>query len=197
MTHVVDVLTGANTERVQERRHDKLSTYALLKGTPRKALTNWIHQLVDQGLLERTAGDRPILCLNEASWDVMRGDRSVKLMQAKTKPVKKTRSEVQSWDGVDHGLFEHLREVRRGVARERGVPAFVIFGDATLREMARKRPGSEPEFRCVYGVGEAKLAQFGAMFIAEIAAYCRDHEPSGDDPSTADRCAGPVEQPTD
>jgi ATP-dependent DNA helicase RecQ len=176
VTHVVDVLTGANTERVRERGHDELSTYALLKGTPPKALMNWIHQLVDQGLLERTPGDRPVLCLNESSWEVMRGDRSVKLMQAKTEPVKKTRSEVKSWDGVDHDLFEHLREVRKGIARERSVPAFVIFGDATLRDMARKRPGTTAAFRDLYGVGDAKLKKFGKTFIAEITAYCRDNE---------------------
>ncbi|UCC32098.1 MAG: RecQ family ATP-dependent DNA helicase, partial [Phycisphaerales bacterium] len=174
--HVADVLAGADTERIQRCGHDQLSTYGLLKGTPRKTLTNWIFQLVDQGLLERTADDRPVLRLNEASWDVMGGGRSVKLMMPRAKPVTKTRSEVESWEGVDRGLFEHLRQVRRGIARQRGVPAFVIFGDATLRDMARRRPGSVPAFRSLYGVGDAKLTQFGSRFIGEITAYCRDHK---------------------
>ncbi len=83
---------------------------------------------------------------------------------------------MESWEGVDRGLFEHLRQVRRGIARQRGVPAFVIFGDATLRDMARRRPGSVPAFRSLYGVGDAKLTQFGSRFIGEITAYCRDHK---------------------
>jgi ATP-dependent DNA helicase RecQ len=174
--HVVDVLTGAKNERVQERGHHQLSTYGLLKGTPRKALANWIFQLVDQGLLDRTEGDYPLLQLNDASWEVMRGGRGVKLMRPKTEPVKKTRAQVESWEGVDHGLFEHLREIRREIARQREVPTFVIFSDATLRDMARRRPGSAPAFRCVHGVGDAKLAQFGSRFVAEITAYCRDHK---------------------
>jgi ATP-dependent DNA helicase RecQ len=172
--HVVDVLAGAETDQVRRCGHDRLSTYALLENTPRKVVTNWVYQLVDQGLLDRTSGDRPVLRLNDASWEVMRGQRTVKLIRPKSRPLKRTRADVESWDGVDHGLFEHLRAVRREIARERGVPAFVIFGDASLRDMARVRPASSAAFRRVHGVGDTKLAQFGRRFVAEIRAYCSD-----------------------
>src|SRR5262249_15752484 len=98
--HVVDVLLGANTERVRQSRHDQLSTYALLKGTDKKSLTNMVYQLLDQSLLERSDDEFPVLRLNAASWEVMRGERSVRLLQARTKNVKKTAFDEESWEGV-------------------------------------------------------------------------------------------------
>src|SRR5207244_5900004 len=112
-----------------------------MKGTDRKTLTNILFQLLDDGLLERTTDEHPVLKLNEASWAVMRGQRAVQLLQFKTK-VKKTRFDEESWEGVDRGLFESLRKLRREIADSRGVPPFLLFSDATLRDMARQRPGS-------------------------------------------------------
>src|SRR5216683_8238923 len=86
--HVVDVLTGADSERVRRWGHERLSTYALLKDLPRKSITNLIYQLIDEGLLERTAGERPTLKLNAASWEVMRGKRPVRLLEAKKPNLK-------------------------------------------------------------------------------------------------------------
>ncbi|MCH7591837.1 MAG: DNA helicase RecQ [Planctomycetes bacterium] len=169
--HVADVLVGADTERIRERGHDQLSTFGLIKTMPKKAVMNCVYQLVDQDLLERTRDDRPVLSLNDASWEVMRGNRRVSLIRPKAKVVTKTRGAVASWEGVDRGLFEHLRGVRRELADERGAPAFVIFGDASLRDMARTKPDSPEAFRQVHGVGEAKLKQFGTRFLAEIEAY--------------------------
>jgi len=178
-THVVDVLLAAKTESVLARGHDKLSTYGLMKGTPRKALTNMVFQLVDQGLLIRTEDDHPTLRLNDASWAVLRGQRPVRLIKPKAEPVVSSGIEKDAWEGVDRGLFEHLRGVRRELAQERSVPAFVIFSDATLRELARIRPTSESQMRRVRGVGERKLAELGERFLAEIAHYHREHPPSG------------------
>jgi ATP-dependent DNA helicase RecQ len=80
------------------------------------------------------------------------------------------------WEGVDRGLFEALREVRKGLATERGVPAFVIFGDNTLRELAAARPSTPANFRRVRGIGEVKAADFGQHFLQEIADYCHAHQ---------------------
>ncbi len=172
--HIVDVLLGADTERVRRWRHEQLTTHGLMKGTNRKALTNMIYQLLDGGLLDRTAEERPVLRLNEQSWAVLRGKRTVRLLRPKTE-VRETHLNEQLWAGVDHGLFEKLRILRREVADERGVPAYVLFSDATLRDMARVRPGSAAAFLNVRGVGERKLADFGARFLEGIAAYCRAH----------------------
>lgn len=173
--HIVDVLLGADTERVRRWRHERLSTYGLLKGTNRKTLTNMLYQLLDAGLLDRTADERPVLRLNDASWAVLRGQRSVKLVQAKAE-VARTRIDEESWEGVDRGLFESLRELRRQVAEERRVPAYVVFGDTTLRDLARVRPGSAASFLNVHGIGERKLADLGPRFLEHIAAYCTGHQ---------------------
>jgi ATP-dependent DNA helicase RecQ len=170
--HIVDVLLGANTERVRRWRHDQLSTYGLLKGTDRKSLTNMVYQLIDDGLLERTKDEHPVLRLNAASREVLRGARAVQILQPKLK-LKKTRFDERSWEGVDAGLFEALRALRRQLADERRVPPFVLFSDATLREMARVRPGSAAALLRVRGVGERKVAELGERFLKTIHAYCR------------------------
>ena len=169
--HIVDLLLGANTERVRRWRHEELSTYGLLKGTDRKTLTSMLYQLIDDGVLERTADERPVLHLNDASREVLRGKRTVRLLQPKIK-VRKTRFDEKSWQSVDTGLFETLRNLRREIANQRNVPAYVLFSDATLRDMARLRPSSPSALLGVRGVGERKLADLGERFIDEIKNYC-------------------------
>ena len=170
--HIVDVLLGSNTERVRRWRHAELSTYGLMKGTDRKTLTNMVYQLIDDGLLERTSDERPVLRLNAASREVLRGTRTVRLLQPKTK-VRKTRFDQMSWESVDTGLFETLRNLRREIANQRNVPAYVLFSDSTLRDMARLRPGSSTALLSVRGVGERKLADLGDRFLEEIKNYCQ------------------------
>jgi ATP-dependent DNA helicase RecQ len=170
--HIVDVLLGANTERVRRWRHDQLTTYGLMKGTARKSIANMLYQLLDGGLLERTTDERPVLRLNNASWEVLRGKRTVRLLEPKVK-VSKTRFDEQSWEDVDHGLFERLRSLRRELAEARRVPAYVLFSDATLRDIARLRPGSPGALLTVRGVGQRKLADLGERFLDLIANYCQ------------------------
>ena len=172
--HIVDVLLGASTDRIRRWHHEELSTYGLMKGTARPALTNMLYQLIDDGLLERTTDERPVLHLTDASREVLRGNRSVRLLQPKTK-VKKTRFDEKSWESVDTGLFETLRNLRRQLADERRVPAYVLFSDATLRDMARVRPGSPSALLGIRGVGERKLADLGQRFIEVIVSYCREN----------------------
>ncbi len=170
--HIVDVLLGADTERVRRWHHKQLTTYGLMKGTNRKALTNMLYQLLDDGLLDRTAEERPVLRLNDASRAVLHGKRTVRLLQPKT-AVRKTRFHQESWEDVDRGLFDSLRTLRRKLAEERSVPAYILFSDATLRDMALVRPGSATAFLNIRGVGERKLADFGQRFLEIIATYCR------------------------
>ncbi len=172
MIHVVDVLRGADTERVRSLGHDQLSTWGLLKGRDKKEVMNLAFQLLDQGLMERTGGEYPVLYLNETSVEVMRGKRAVQLVPVRVKRARTTAREASSWEGVDRDLFESLRKLRTELAGDRGVPPYIIFSDACLRDMARKKPSSPDEFLDVHGVGEKKLADLGAAFLGRI----REHE---------------------
>lgn len=180
--HVVDVLRGADTERVRMLGHDVLSTHGILKEVDKKALTGQVYQLLDQGLLDRTTDEYPVLRLNERSWQVLRGEREVHLLPTarKKKKVRRTRVEKESWEGVDRELFEGLRDLRREVAAERGVPAYVVFTDATLRDLARRRPRSPEEMLEAHGVGEKKLADLGERFLALIAEHVGDRPAESD-----------------
>jgi ATP-dependent DNA helicase RecQ len=112
--------------------------------------------------------------LNKGAHEVLQGRRVVRLLEPRTK-VKKTRIDETSWASVDTGLFEILRRLRRQLAEQRDVPAYVLFSDATLRDMARMRPGSPNALLEIRGVGERKLEDFGQRFLDAIATYCREH----------------------
>ena len=178
---------------MQRFGHDQLSTYGLLREIDKKTLTNTIYQLVDQGMLNRSGVERPVLQLNDASWDVMRGNREVFLIAPKAEPIKKSRADQPSWEGVDRELFDKLRALRRGIAEERSVPPYVIFSDATLRDMARLRPTSLASFARVHGVGAKKTADLGTTFIECVAAACAKHDLTTDNVSNA---PPPVKPPT-
>jgi ATP-dependent DNA helicase RecQ len=120
--HVVDVLVGADTEMIRRCAHNQLSTYGLLREVPKKQLQAIVFQLVDQGVLARTNGDMPVLQLNETSWRVLRGEREVKLRKPKQKAPTQAKVDAESWEGVDRGLFDRLRQWRVELAQSRGVP---------------------------------------------------------------------------
>jgi ATP-dependent DNA helicase RecQ len=139
---------------------------------PKKSLQGMVYQLVDQGLVTRTDGEKPILKLNDASWAVMRGTREVQLVRPKEQLAAKTASAEENWEGVDRGLFENLRQWRRGVATERKIPPFTVMHDTTLMELARVRPTTLDALRRIPGLGEKRLADFGTVLAARIAEYC-------------------------
>ena len=172
--HVVDVLAGADTERVRGLGHDRLSTAGIMSDVPRKQLTSMVYELIDQGLLQRSTGDRPVITLNDASWEVLRGGRQVRLPRRDARRTRKTTFDRESWEGVDRELFERLREVRRDIAGVRKVPAYVIFSDATLRDLARQRPATIDALGDIYGIGTQKQTDLGPRVIEEIARFASE-----------------------
>ena len=173
--HVTDVLLGADTELIRRCRHQQLSTYALLKEHRKKEVQGWIYQLLDQGLVSRTDGDRPVLQLNEQSWAVLRGQLPVQLFRPKTGEQQRTEFDEHSWEGADRELFDRLRAWLREVAARRGVPPFIILHDSILQQLAIVRPTRLETLGQVRGIGERRLADFGAELIALIDVYCREH----------------------
>ena len=164
------VLIGSRDQRILGNGHDALSTYGILSAFPQRAVRDWLEQLAAQGCVRKT-GDYHVLKVTEKGWRVLRGEESPRLLApAKGRP-RTARTAKDSWEGVDAGLFEELRAVRRDVARRKGVPAYVVFGDAALRDMARRRPCTPAEFMEVNGVGEKKCRQFGSVFLAAIRTH--------------------------
>ncbi len=172
--YVADVLAGANLEKIRSRSHDKLSGYGAFAPRERREVQGLVMQLVEQGVFHRSGGDRPVLTVTQKGRALIQGELELQLRA----PEEPAREEHFSpgWEGVDRGLFEALRALRRSFADERGVPPFVIFGDLTLRELARVRPITPEAFLSVKGVGERKQADFGDRFVALIAAYCKENQ---------------------
>jgi ATP-dependent DNA helicase RecQ len=178
---VISVLRGENTEKVRANQHDQLSTFGLLREHSPADIRNWVYQLVGQHVLVQTTDQYPILRLNEASWEVMRGTRTVRLLQpVKKEKLKASKADAVSWEGVDRPLFEAMRELRQRLATEKHVPPYVIFSDATLRELARVRPSSLAKMKLLYGIGDAKLSEFGARFLAIVDEQVKDRHLSQD-----------------
>src|SRR5581483_11690040 len=157
INHVIGVLRGEDTESIRKRGHQTLSTYGLLAESSKADLRDWIYQLIGQGVLVQEKTEYPVLTLNPASWEVMKGQRTVRLVQIarrkKGERPQKSKADVVSWEGVDQDLFEVLRRLRRALAEEKNVPPYIIFSDATVREMARQRPATLEQMRGIYGVG--------------------------------------------
>lgn len=171
--YVSQVLVGSKDARILEKGHDQLSTYALLKEERKEAVREWIEQLTSQGFLKRV-GEYNTLSVTADGWSLLKGKAQVRLLkptQKKAATKKATKIESASWEGVDRELFEELRVVRRRVAEEHGVAPFIVFSDATLRDLARKRPKSLAEFRHVHGVGDKKTAAYGELFIDVIRQH--------------------------
>jgi ATP-dependent DNA helicase RecQ len=195
ITHVAGVLRGEDTENIRRRGHDKLSTYGLLKEHRKPDVRDWIYQLIGQGVLLQVGDEYPLLKLNAASWEVMRGERSVRLMQPvqrkKGERPEKSTADTVSWEGVDAELFDRLRALRKQLADERRVPPYVIFNDATLRELARVRPTTLKKMRLLYGIGDTKLRDFGDRFLRVIDSDCRARGLSRDNPHGPPRTPEP------
>jgi len=189
---IVDILSGAQTENIRRYRHGELSTYGLLKELDKKQITALVYQLVDQKLLAREEGDYPILKLNAASVEILKGQREVKLAKVAAKAGKRTARGETDLQGVDAGLAAVLRKWRRDLALARGVPPYVIFPDTTLNALARIRPTNQRSLRLVSGVGERKAGQFGDALCREIAAYCRDRSLQSDVIANAPEPARPT-----
>jgi ATP-dependent DNA helicase RecQ len=165
------VLTGSEDKRIIENGHDELSTYGLLRDYSKHIVHDWIEQLTGQDYVEKT-GEYNVLNITEKGWRVLRGKDAPRLLKPARKPAEVSKVVEGSWEGVDKGLFEALRRLRAIIARKKGVPAYIVFGDAALRDMARRRPSTTGGFLEVKGVGEKKLQQYGGDMLDAIKDYC-------------------------
>jgi ATP-dependent DNA helicase RecQ len=168
------VLNGSTDKRILDNNHNALSTYGLLSEHSKHTVHDWIEQLEGQDCIEKV-GEYNVLNVTQKGWEVLRGNETPRLLKPARKPAKVSRVVEDSWEGVDKGLFEALRTLRSTLARKRGVPAYIVFGDATLRDMARRRPSNLIRLLDVKGVGEKKSRQYGETVLKIIKSYCQVH----------------------
>ena len=173
--HVIEVLRGAKTQRIYDLRHDQLSTYGIGREQNQDHWSHLLRQLIHYGYLEQDIGNYSILKLTEAARPLLRGEAELTITKPRIKPGRKKRAERKIVGlEYDQELFNQLRILRKQIADRDGVPPYVVFGDASLAEMAATLPTDQEAFLQVNGVGQAKLQRYGSQFIEEIIGFmCR------------------------
>ncbi|WP_321366975.1 DNA helicase RecQ [uncultured Desulfuromusa sp.] len=173
--HVIEVLRGAKTQRIFDLHHDQLSTYGIGRDQNQDHWSHLLRQLIHYGYLQQDIGNYSVLKLTEAARPLLRGEVELTITKPRVKPGKKKRVERKIVGlEYDQELFNQLRILRKQIADRDEVPPYVVFGDASLAEMAASLPTDPETFLQINGVGQAKLQRYGHEFIAEIISFmCR------------------------
>jgi len=181
ISHVINVLRGSQAERVVSRGHDQLSVHGIGKSQPAGYWRQLAELLIRDDKLALTPDEYRTAYLTAGSKDILKGDVTVQLPQsrvAKAPSERRSRATASVSRGgvdpdlpIDERLFATLRELRRGLARQQGVPPYVVFGDAALRQMAQSTPTTDAAFLAVNGVGQTKLDRYGPAFLDAIRQH--------------------------
>jgi ATP-dependent DNA helicase RecQ len=170
--HVVDVLLGKDTEKIRQHRHEQLSVYGIGTELGGPAWRSVVRQLIVQGFLRSDQRRFGALVLTGQSRALLKGEITLQLREDRKLATskKKRRDTAATLEAADQSLFEALRKRRKEIADGLDLPPYVIFHDATLKQMAEVRPKTEAELLSIHGVGEAKIARYGRAFLEVIAA---------------------------
>ena len=171
--HVIDVLRGKDTEKIRARRHDRLSTYGIGGDLSDTQWRSIVRQLLVQRYLRADPERYGAMSLTPKARPLLRGEEQILLREdpAPSRPAKVARKTDYDPGPEDRPLWEALRTCRQELAAEADVPPYVVFHDATLREMVRLRPRTAAELLELHGVGEAKLERYGTAFLGVLAEY--------------------------
>ena len=170
---ITDILRGVSSDRICRARLDRQSTFGIMKDVNATEIKYIIEKLEEQECIISVGAGKPILRVTEMSYPILKGKASVKIRKARQLKSVSQKAEIHS---VDTELFDALKVVRMYFAKKKGVPAFVIFSDATLADMCRVMPTTEVEFLSVSGVGANKLEKYGEAFMRVIREYDKKHE---------------------
>jgi ATP-dependent DNA helicase RecQ len=175
---IIDILRGSNNAKIKNLNFDSLSVWGLMKETQAQRIRAILDFLIDERILETEGDEYPVIMLGSGYSDVLREERPVymklpkeqkpkekKLMSGPQKILSKNTALTGDSDKV---LFEKLKELRRELAIKENVPAYIVFSDASLRDMCLKRPLSLVQFSAVNGVGAVKLEKYGEIFVEAI-----------------------------
>jgi ATP-dependent DNA helicase RecQ len=175
MNHVIEVLTGAVTEKVLRWGHDRLTTHGIGRDLTRPAWAAIGRELMRLGYVSVAEGEFATLKLTAEGMNVLRVRQPVTLTKHVELPKAKRAVRREGDIACDEVLFEHLRVLRKELADKRRVPAYVVFGDATLRAMARYYPETIEAMDGIPGVGEKKRAEYGATFAEAISGFLKSN----------------------
>ncbi len=175
LNHIIEVLTGAATDKIRRWGHDQLTTYGIGRELARPQWAAVGRELMRLGYLAVAEGEYATLELTDAGMSLLRTRTPVTLTKPMDLPKAKRAVRREGDVACDEILFERLRTLRKKIADERRVPAYVIFGDATLRAMARTYPTRLSAMEGIFGMGEKKRAEFGDLFADEIAAFLENN----------------------
>jgi ATP-dependent DNA helicase RecQ len=170
--HIIDVLLGAETDKVRQRGHDRLPTYGVGREFPKQYWQSVVRQAVAGGQVAINIAKYGGLEITERGRAILKGEMQFFFREPgkRARASRKAARAASELPEADAALLAKLKELRLALAREQKVPAYVVFPDATLIEMARMRPGSLEEMRGISGIGPRKLEQFGPQFLAVTRA---------------------------
>ena len=167
VAYIVEILRGAESQRIITRDHATLSVYGIGKHLGLQEWRDLARALLHQGLMTQSQDGYAVLALNEASWQVLRGERSVQVGES-VKPAKNRKASKAAASSAGDPLFESLRALRKRLADEAGMPPYIVFNDASLWDMTQRKPTTLEEFSTIVGVGQAKLSRYGEQFVELI-----------------------------
>ncbi|MBA3724149.1 MAG: DNA helicase RecQ [Candidatus Levybacteria bacterium] len=172
LAHIAGILTGSQQQKIIQYQHDKLSTYGIITDYSAQDVKMFIYELLQLGYLQQSKDQYGLLALTAKSKALLLGQETIVL----TKPmIQKTvaKEKRDSYDdyNMNSQLFNRLRSIRKKLADEKNVPPYLIFSDATLKEMATAIPLNLNQFAQIKGVGAQKLEQYGEIFTSAIKAF--------------------------
>jgi ATP-dependent DNA helicase RecQ len=175
LRHLVEVLTGGNTEKIRQWGHETLTTYGIGKEHSRDAWMHFGRELMRKGLIHQDPDQFHTIQLTAEGMRFLKERQTIEL----TEPLRKSAGEPGSADAAgseyDAALFDELRALRKKLADEKGVPAYAIFSDVALRQMSAYYPQDLELFGCMSGVGSVKLEAYGRAFIQAIQNFLNGH----------------------
>ncbi len=184
INHIAQVLAGANTQKVRDYGHDKITTYGIGSDTSREEWAALGRQLIQLALIDASQDNYQTLNVSEKGSDLLKSREKILLTRLPFTESTNASAKLSTSGNIpcDDTLFQALRNLRKTVAEEKSVPPYVIFGDLPLRHMARRYPQTKADFLNIPGVGTQKLDDYGPQFMAEIKSHLTSHEKQSFDP---------------
>lgn len=181
--HIAEILKGNLTPSIERWRHDQLLTFSLMNAETKVFIRSMIEQLLGQGYLRRE-GEYSTIAITALGRQLLKAEvvpvLAKPIIAARKKEIEKKRGlkRTQEWEGIDEALFAVLRAKRAELARNKSVPAYIIFSDKTLKDMALRKPVTIEEFANVFGVGVIKQKEYGRIFISLLQEYQNKENPA-------------------